>query len=197
MLLCECDLTGISPLGFSKYIAEKKNTGEAHDAFEARSWRQRLHVNKDGHVFIPPGALKNCLQNVAQHLSETVPGKGKATYTKHFRSGILVCDELVLSNGNGKPIKGEAVEGLSLFVPSDGKRGGGSRVEKTFPVIQDWSAHATIHVLDPILIDKPEKIEEYLKHAGQFIGLLWFRPERGGYYGRYTVSNFQSKKLEA
>ena len=195
MLICECDLTGISPLGFSKYIAEKKKTGEAHDAFEARSWRQRMHVNKDGHVFIPPGALKNCLQDVAQHLSETVPGKGKATFTKHFKRGILVCDEMLVSNGNGKPVPADKVDGLSLFVPADGVRGGGKRVEKTFPVIQEWSTHAIIHVLDPILVDKPEKVEEYLGFAGQFIGMLWFRPANGGYYGRFTVSNFKSKKL--
>ena len=72
---------------------------EGADAYERRTWRNRMHVNEDGFVFIPPMALKNCLAQVAQHLSETVPGKGKATFTKHFKAGILVTDPMIVMNG--------------------------------------------------------------------------------------------------
>jgi hypothetical protein len=133
-------------------------------------------------------ALKNCLAEVAKFLGETVPGRGKATYTKHFEAGLLVTDPLMLG------VKAKDVAGERLFVPSDGKRGGGTRVWKTFPVIPKWETRATIYVLDPVLADKPEKIEEYLNHAGKFIGLGRFRPRKNGFNGRFTISEFKVLK---
>jgi len=188
MLTVECDLVGKSPISWSAPIQSKRDTGEAHDDFEGRTWRERLWVNSDGHAFIPPMALKNCLSQVARHLSETVPGKGKATYTKHFVAGIMVTDPLVIEPHVTK----DAIEGERIFVPSDGKRGGGTRVWKTFPVVRTWRTHAVIHLLDPILTAKPEKVEEYLAHAGNFIGMLRFRPANNGYYGRFNVENFSA-----
>jgi hypothetical protein len=170
-----------SPYSQSKAITSKRNTGENHDAFEERTWRERMHVDKVGNVFIPPQAIKNCLSDVARFLGETVPGKGKSTYTKHFDAGIMVTEPAIL------PIKAEKVDSLRLFVPSDGKKGGGTRVWKNFPVIQEWAADFQIILLDPMLIDKPEKVVEYLSHAGKFIGLGYFRPRNGGYFGRFKV----------
>ena len=190
MLQCECQIVGVAPISFSAPVQSIKATGESHDAFEERTWRERLHVNGDGEVFIPPTALKNCLADVAKYLSETVPGKGKSTYTKHFEAGILITDPLMLG------VQGKDVEGERLFVPSDGRRGGGSRVWKTFPVIREWKTKATIYVLDPILMDKPEKIEEYLVHAGKFIGMGRFRPRNNGFYGRFNIEGFKSWKAK-
>ncbi|MHC4687685.1 MAG: hypothetical protein ACYTEW_25770, partial [Planctomycetota bacterium] len=166
-------------------IQSIKNTGESHDDFEQRTWRERLHVDEKGEVFIPPLALKNTLANVAKFLSETVPGKGKATYTKHFLAGILVVQPLMLG------VKGKDVEGVRMHVPSDGRKGGTTRVYKTFPVVQEWQSKTEIILLDPLLVGKPEKVEEYLIHAGKFIGLLAMRPQTGGYYGRFTIDNFK------
>jgi hypothetical protein len=184
MLLCKASLKSASPISFSAPIQSVKNTGEGHDDFEQRTWRERIHVNSNGMVFIPPGALKNCLSEVAKYIQESVPGKKGSTYTKLFEAGVMVTDPLVL------PIKADKVAGERLFVPSDGKRGGGKRVWKTFPVIPDWNADAMIYLLDPILIDKPQKVKEYLEHAGKFVGMGRFRPRNNGFYGRFTVESF-------
>ena len=185
MLTISVKLTGVAPYSYSAPIQSKKNTGETGDAFEDRTWRERIHKDADGMAFIPPQAIKNCLSDVAKFLSESVPGKGKATYTKHFDAGIMVIDPLPLG------VKAADIPGERLFVPGDGRRGGGKRVWKTFPILTKWSATATIYVLDPVLIDKPEKIEEYLGHAGKFIGLGRFRPRNNGFYGRFEVSEFK------
>lgn len=178
-------LIGVSPYSQSRPIQSKKETGENHDTFEQRTWKERLHVNENGYVFIPPMAVKNMLSDCARFLSETVPGKGKATYTKHFEAGIMVLSPGVLN------VIAENVKGETLFVPSDGKKGGATRVFKTFPYIINWSTTIEIILIDPILESKPEKVEEYLKHAGKFIGLGRFRPRNGGFYGRFDVKNFK------
>jgi hypothetical protein len=189
MLKVQCTLTGVSPISFSAPIQSKKNTGESHDAFEERTWKERCHIDPSGEVYIVPGALKNCLSEVAKYLSETVPGKGKSTYTKHFEAGII-CSEPLMLGVNIKHIVGERV-----FVPSDGRRGGTTRVWKTFPVIKQWTTNVEFLIVDPLLTDKPEKIKEYLEHAGKFIGMGRFRPRNNGYYGRFSVENFRTSKI--
>lgn len=187
MLKITATLTGTSPLSWSKRLVSEKETGESHEALDERAWRERMHVTETGEVFIPPMALKHCLRDVAKYLGETVPGKGKATYTKHFQAGILVVEPMLLG------IQIEDVDHEIIHVPSDGRTGGGTRVPKRFPFIPvGWTLQAELFVLDPVLIDCPGKIEEYLGHAGKFIGIGRFRPINGGFYGRFEVSDFQT-----
>jgi len=186
VLTVDCDLIGTAPLGFSRAIQSVKNHGESSAAFEERTWRERMHVDADGYCYIPPTALKNCLADIAKYRSDSVPGKGKKTYTKYFESGLLVTQPLSLG------VKASEVVGTRLHVPSDGKRGGGTRVWRVFPTLPQWKTHATIYVLEPMLIDKVAKVKEYLEDAGKFIGLMFFRPARNGFWGRFRIENFKT-----
>lgn len=175
-------MKSISPYSQSRhYVTPERDQKETHADYEKRTWRERLHVDENNNVFIPPMAFKNCLSEAAKFLSKRIPGKGKATYTKHFEAGILVTDGLVL------PVKKDDVEGQWLFVPADGRRGSGSRVDKCFPVIRQWEGNVTFYVLDET-VDK-EAFEEHLREAGQFIGLGYFRPRNNGFWGRFGVES--------
>lgn len=77
------------------------------------------------------------------------------------------------------------MDGEVFFVPSDGKAGGGSRVKKKFPVIREWSGEVTFYILDDTITE--DVFEAHLKEAGNFIGIGRFRPENGGFYGRYSI----------
>lgn len=190
MLEAVARIKGISPMGQSRAIQSKRDTGEGHDDFEERTWRERMHVDNAGIVYIPPMAIKNCLSDCARYLSESVPGKGKSTFTKHFEAGLLCLEPASLG------VKASDVPATRLFVPSDGKKGGSSRVFKNFPTIAEgWEAEIHITILDPILIGKPEKIQEYLVHAGKFIGLGFFRPRNGGFWGRFEVLSFETREV--
>lgn len=104
-------LEGLTPLGFSKAIQSQRNTGETGEAYEQRTWRERIHTDEDGNAFISPMALKNCLSDCARYLSESVPGKGKATFTKHFEAGCMVSDPLMLG------VKTADINPERLFLP--------------------------------------------------------------------------------
>ena len=78
----QLSLKGTSPYSQSRPHTTPKLNKETPDAHEARTWMNRLHV-KDGQVFIPGNAIRNCLAEAAKFLSIQIPGKGKATYTKH------------------------------------------------------------------------------------------------------------------
>jgi len=132
-------------------------------------------------VFIPPMAFKNAMSDAAKFLGMQIPGKGKATYTKHIEAGVMVTEGLDLG------VKPEDVRGEWLFVPSDGKRGGGRRVEKCFPVIDKWKGRVTFIVLDETVTEEPFRY--ILEQAGAFIGIGRFRPRNNGFYGRFTVES--------
>lgn len=188
MKKCTATLKGIAPMSFSKAVASPRNQGEEFTAYEERTWREKAHVTDEGLLFVPPMAMKNIIANAAQYLSEQVPGKGKATYTKHFLSGTMVMDPLMFDPA----IKLADVKPERLFLPSDCKRGGGSRVWKMFPTIPEgWILRTIIYVMDPTLeTDDCRIVHRYLSHGGQFIGFLRFRRRNGGYYGGYVVENF-------
>ena len=157
---------------------DKKESAADH---EERTWRERTHYDEKRQIFIPPMAFKNCLSEAAKFLSVQIPGQGKATYTKHFEAGILIMEGIPLG------ISVDEVAGEWLFVPSDGRRGGGKRVWKCFPKISSWTGDLTAYILD----DKITKdvFEYHLQQAGSFIGVGRFRPRNNGFYGRFAVED--------
>jgi len=176
-----CKLVSMSPYSQSKYIQEKKTRDETHADFEKRSWRQRCHWNENGNLYIPPMGFKNCLSEAAKYKPIQIPGKGKTTYTKYIEAGVLVVDPLVL------PITRDTISHEWLHVPSDGRRGGTTRVEKCFPLITKWEGEVEFLILDEII---PEDIfTNYLRDAGSFIGMGRFRPRNNGFYGRFMVES--------
>lgn len=174
-------LESMTPYSQSKHYDTEKLDKESPADYENRTWRDRLHVNEDGEVYIPPMAFKNCLSEIAKFLGKQIPGKGKSTYTKHFEAGVLVMDPLLLG------IKKEDVLHETYFVPADGRRGSGKRVTKHFPVIPKWSGEVTFYILDETITKSV--FQEHLQEAGKFIGIGRFRPRNNGFYGRFSVKS--------
>lgn len=181
MKQCLATLEGVSPYSQSRFHNTEKLDKEGHDAYEKRTWKNRLHVTEGGNVFIPPMAFKNCLSECAKYLAMQIPGKGKSTYTKHFVSGVLITDPIEL------PIKVEDVDGEWLHVPSDGVRGGTKRVLKCFPYIPQWKADVMFYIFDDTITQ--DVFKYHLDQAGKFIGIGRFRPKNNGYYGRFKIGS--------
>lgn len=174
-------LKSSSPYSQSRHYDVPKKPKESPKDYEERTWRERCHADSTGKIIIPPMAFKSCIEEVSKYLGERIPGRGTSTYSKHFSAGLLVVQQTVL------PLKKDDVPGEWLFVPSDGKKGGGKRVMKCFPVIHEWQAEVEFMVLDSTITN--EVFEHHLREAGNFIGIGRFRPIRGGYYGRFVVQS--------
>jgi len=176
---------GVAAYSQSRYHGTEKLEKENHSDYEKRTWRERVHVNSDGYILIPPTAFKNSLSEAAKYLSISIPGKGKSNYTKHFEAGIMVTEPVVLNT------KKEDVAGEWLFVPSDGKRGGTTRVMKCFPVIPEgeWGGEIVYLILDDTITKKV--FEQVVKESGRLIGIGRFRPRNNGYYGRFKVTKIE------
>jgi len=177
-------LKGISPYSQGKNITEPKLPKELADAYELRVWRERMHVDENDNVIIPPMQFANSLKEAAKYLSLPVPGKGKQLFTKHFESGVMVLDPLSLKI-NKKDVPCEAV-----FVPANGQRGSAARVMKYFPLFKaGWVGEVTYIITDDIITE--DIFRQVLEACGSLIGIGRFRPRNWGYYGRFEITKLK------
>lgn len=185
MKTANCRLKSASPIAFSRYYKAERKDRELSGDYEKRTWRERAHYDQNNHALIQPMMFKNALIGAARYLSMQVPGKGKRTFLKHFMAGILVTEPLVL------PVTKDTIDGTTMYVPSDGKVGGSSRVEKTFPIVHEWSGDVQFIILDEII--GLSVFREHLEQAGRFVGIGSLRVGNGGLFGRFSVESIDWK----
>lgn len=171
-------LKSLSPMNQSRQHFAPKEDKETPASYEERTWREKGHYGEDGVAFIPPMAFKNAIARAAQMLDISIPGKGKNKYTKHFVAGVMVSDALSLG------IKKDEVQPQWLSMGPQGRKGT-TGVMRAFPHYDKWEGKIKVHVLDDTI--GKEVFEKVLRESGNFVGVGQFRPEKGGYFGRYEV----------
>lgn len=181
MRTCTVKIAGSAPYSASRAHCAEKLNKETADAYEERTWKEKAHI-ENGAVVIPPMAFKIGLDRAAKMLGRQIPGKGKSTYTKFFESGVIVTEPVPIATE-------DAIKKERIHANADGVRGSGKRVWRNFPRIDDWSGTVTFHVIADEITK--EVFEEAVNYAGLAVGVGRFRPERGGYFGRYTVESFK------
>lgn len=187
MKVCAARLKSITPYSQSRQHGVQREEKETWEDWEERTWKLKAHVNGDGRsIFIPPMSFKQALDTTAKRLGIQIPGRGKMTYTKSFLSGVLIMDQLPTQSTI------EDVEGEWINANADGVRGSGKRVRRCFPVIPRWEGEVRFHILDDTITQ--DIFERVLREAGQFVGIGRFRPENGGFYGRFSVEAIKWQK---
>lgn len=193
MKRCNVTLIGTNEYCQSRFHGAEKLSKELPDAYEQRTWKEKAHWQSiDGKevMVISPLAFKNCLSAIAQHLSMGVPGKGKATYTKHFKRGIQIYTPSVIRDRNGLPVTKETISPKLMHVPSDGVSGSGKRVMKIFPCVEPgWSVDVTFVIADDLIGE--DVFKEHLRQSGVLIGIGAFRIENAGVIGTFGVKSFK------
>lgn len=180
--ILKASLVGISSYSQSKAHDEPRvNDKESADDYDRRTWRSKAHFDpQTREVYIPPMSLKFSIAEAARRLAIKIPGKRNATYTKNILSGLMIFDLVELG------VKVDELAAETIYANSDGRRGSGSRVFRRFPMIPSgWKGQVEIYVIDPEI---PEHVvERCLEEAGSLVGIGRFRPERGGFLGRFAV----------
>lgn len=173
-------ITGISAYSQSKAHDTPFMEKESHEDFDKRTWRNKAHLDKDGTILIPGMSIKWSVAEAARRLQIKIAGKRGQTYSKLMLSGLLVTGNL----RTGIHID-DAMEDI-IYANADGVRGSGKRVFRRFPTIAaGWTADLELQVIDDEL--PKDVVERCLVEAGNLIGIGRFRPEKGGFLGRFTV----------
>jgi hypothetical protein len=152
---------------------------EGPDEFEQRTWREKCHTNGSSEIVIPGQAFKMALDDTTKLLALKIPGRRNATWSKHFKSGVLVAEDVPIG------VRKEDVRGERIYCNADGVRGSGKRVWRIFPVVDNWEGVVTFHIADDLITK--DIFEQHLRESGKFCGIGRFRPQSGGTKGRYAV----------
>jgi hypothetical protein len=182
-LIAIASLQSLSPYSQSRAHQAPRREKETGEDYERRTWSEKAHVDSAGEVFIPGMALKMALDSAARRLAIQVPGKGKATYTKHFLAGCLVQNDIPLG------LRLEDLSSDRIYANADGVRGSGKRVWRQFPKVDEWQASVSFAVVDDAITE--DVFKRVLTEAGQFVGIGRFRPENGGLYGRFSFKDLR------
>lgn len=183
-----CKLKSTSPVAFCRPYVEEPYENESKMEFEKRTWRERGHYSGDEEAFIPSIMFKKSIEAGAKFLNMKIPGEGNATYTKNFKAGIFVENNIPLNT-----FKADII-GDWQFVPADGKPNtSGPRVHKCFPQVNEWEGTLAVTILDDKITE--DVFAKVLKAAGTFIGVGRFRPINGGDKGRFTFENIEFENI--
>ena len=180
------DLTSLSWYAQGKHHITPKLPQELEQAYEERCVLQKLHTAA-GEVYIPPMAFKLCLLDTARYLSMPIPGKGKSTYTKHFKQGVQ-CTEPIMVGLKAEEVRIEKV--FTLAQPNNPKSG---RVWKWFPIIEHWAGTLQILAIDDIFTI--DVIRKHLQVAGGITGIGVWRPASGGLWGKFKLEDVREETL--
>lgn len=179
MKVCTATLKSITPVSLSRLHDTPKMDKERPDEYEARTWKEKSRYDENGVAFVPGIAFKMALDSAARFLSMQIPGKGKATFTKHFLSGVICADNMALG------VKRDDMMSVTINANADGVRGSGKRVKRTFPIVPQWQGKLSFYVLDDTI--PKDVFEKVLSESGKFIGVGQYRPQQGGTNGRFEV----------
>lgn len=190
MKICLMHIKGITPYSCSHYVDEEvfpKLEKETHADYDRRMWREKATYDEDGIACVPAMGLKMAIDEACKRLSLPVKEKGKTLWTKFFLAGHICDYDMPLG------IHRDDLESIIIWANADGRRGGKSRVKKTFPYLRDWGGVARFSLLDPAI---PIAIFERVAiEAGKLVGVGRFRPEVGGMNGRFAIEKFEWSEI--
>lgn len=180
-------IKGIAPLSQSRKHHTPFLEGESHEAYDARTWREKCNYGDDGIVYVPAMAFKQAMDNAAKRLAIPDPDNKRASFTKYFVSDVIC--EAHMPIGIAK----DDMPSIRINANSDGVRGSGKRVIRTFPQTQNWGGTTSFLIME-------EKItraifERVIQTAGRSIGVGQFRPEKGGVNGRFEVIKIEYQNI--
>lgn len=186
MRMVEIQIEGVTPYSQSKMVDSDifpKKEKESADEYDKRLWREKATLSPTGEVCIPAMSLKMATDEAVKRLNLSIPGRGKSTYSKFFVAGQICEADVPLG------IMKDDLQSIDIWANADGVRGSGKRVRRRFPYIPEWSGIARFAILDDVI---PSPIfEKAFVEAGRLVGIGRFRPEKGGYLGRFKVGGFQ------
>ena len=170
----DCTITGLSALLMLAYpmvpieALEKKTSEEQaeHAAYRVPGTRE---------LYLPAIALQRALIGGAAYSK----GKGRATLAKVAAACLLIEGEYL-----GLATTEYAIDSRPVVIPATK-----GRVLRHRPRIDKWSVTFTLSYDDSLLSAK--QVRQIVDDTGKNVGVLEFRPEKKGPFGRFVVDKWE------
>jgi len=179
-------VTGTSPCLMHNPASMRSQGGEMKNAKTVIPTQEAeaeagLYRNDEGHLYIPSIALRNSLMGAGV-------GKkiGKQTAWKMIACGAFTVEAEcpLVHPKTGKPLTTYSKINVARVVLGQGKTAKG--IVRARPQIDLWQTKVVLDVDDDFI--SAEQVLQLFQLAGRMIGVLDWRPEKKGSYGRYSVS---------
>ena len=159
-------------LGMKKATRIKTQTRK-----DAEKEADKLAYKKsNGELYIPSVAVKACLLGASSFKK----------IGKYAARGIMAAGVQISPEKIGLGIKKYDLDIRTVVIQRN-------RVPKIRPMIKNWKAKFEIEY-DETLIGNPDLIKQNLEDAGKRVGLLDFRPQRSGTFGKFKISKWEESK---
>jgi hypothetical protein len=144
--------------------------------------KSKLYINDKGHLYVKTMAFRSSLLGAcAGRRLGKVGAKGViagSVFTTDTETELL-------DPKTGKPITDYVINIARAVVQKSG-------VLRARPEIKAWSCNLDLEI-DNDFLPEPSLIEELLNIAGKIRGILDWRPEKMGTYGRFTAKMVENK----
>ena len=174
-------IEGTTPLLFNRFRdvqiegKSKKNTGARAES----DIEDKLYLI-DEKICLPAVYLKNCITEASKQFK--IIGKGKSTYSKIVASTVDIEPFMIeLKSGKYEIFRISAVNPMTK-----------GRMMTERPKFNKWSAEFEVVINDPAV--PVSVINEILEHAGKYVGVGDWRPEKKGMFGKFMITSFKQKK---
>jgi len=170
---------GVSPLLYNRFRDTqidnkiKKRTGSPKE----QEIEDKLYMIK-GKPYIPCVYFRNALVEAGKQFKIT--GKGKSNYSKLIGATVDVLPEAIINDNSWTPFRIAAVNPMTK-----------GRMMVSRPRMDKWGCEFEI-ILNDESIDT-STIHEILEHAGKYVGIGDWRPEKKGMFGKFYVKHIEEK----
>jgi hypothetical protein len=137
---------------------------------------EKVAYRKDnGELYVPATAIKGCLVNASSYRK----------FGKYSAKPILSGGVFITPHEIGLGTKKYDIDVQTVVIQR-------ARVPKARPVIKNWKLSFTLEY-DEKLIGNSILIKPILEDAGKRVGILDFRPQKLGSFGRFKVTKWQEQ----
>ena len=173
--LISVKIKGVSPLLMHSFPMEEIKAIEKKSPAEQAEIAAYRDPDTKG-LYVPGIAIQRALISGAIYSK----GKGRASLQKPVAACVIVSPERV-------PLDGDyIIDSRHVVVPATG-----GRVIRHRPKLPEWELIFDVEFDDELL--KEDELRQIVDDTGKRVGLLDFRPERKGPFGRFVVTRWERK----
>lgn len=166
-------IEGISPLLMHRFPMEPVEAIEKKEPIE----QAKISLYEiDGKPYLPGVNLQRALVASATFSK----GKGRASLQKPVAAGLFIDEEILDLNG-----KSWVIDSRPVVVPATK-----GRIVRHRPKFEKWEVTFTISYDETLLT--ANQVREVVDNAGSRVGVLDFRPEKKGPFGRFVVTHWEA-----
>jgi len=176
-------LNGLSPILMHNPSGMKRDAGDMNRktiSSPEEEAEKSVYKFPDGNLYVPAVAVRNCLLNGAKGYRI-----GKKGAIAILSGAVLMVDEAFSLYRDGKPIsdKDYTIDVRRAVVQRQGITRARARIELPWKLECTFGFNETLAGLD--------HVKTALEAAGQIVGLLDYRVEKKGWFGRFEVAEIE------